>query len=70
MLDALSSPVRSWRGTLHGHSAVSDGTTSPENVYRRCRAGGYECICMYSPQLVERGAVGLRAWTNPLWLDG
>ncbi|MEO0915005.1 MAG: CehA/McbA family metallohydrolase [Pseudomonadota bacterium] len=46
MLDAFSSPGHFWRGNLHGHSTVSDGALSPEEVCQRYKAEGYDFICL------------------------
>lgn len=53
MLDAFSSSGRFWRGNLHGHSTVSDGALSPEEVCQRYKAEGYDFICL-SDHFMER----------------
>ncbi|MEM1383829.1 MAG: CehA/McbA family metallohydrolase [Pseudomonadota bacterium] len=53
MLDAFSGPGRFWRGNLHGHSTVSDGEASAEDVCRRYEAEGYDFICL-SDHFMER----------------
>ncbi|MFV0293250.1 MAG: CehA/McbA family metallohydrolase [Paracoccus sp. (in: a-proteobacteria)] len=39
-------PGRFWRGNLHGHSNLSDGVLSPEEVCRRYAAEGYDFTCV------------------------
>lgn len=46
MLTTFSSPGRFWRGNLHGHSTVSDGAISPDEVCRRYQAEGYDFLCL------------------------
>jgi len=46
MLDPFTSPGRFWRGNLHGHSTVSDGEASVEDICRRYDAEGYDFICL------------------------
>lgn len=46
MLDAFSSPGHFWRGNLHGHSNVSDGEATPEEVCDRYQEEGYDFICL------------------------
>jgi hypothetical protein len=45
MIDTLfDMPGRFYRGSIHGHSNMSDGALSPEEVCRRYRAKGYDFI--------------------------
>ncbi len=53
MLEAFSAPGRFWRGNLHGHSTMSDGKISPEDVVRRYHQAGYDFICL-SDHFMER----------------
>lgn len=39
-------PGRFWRGNLHGHSNLSDGCLTPEEVCRRYAAEGYDFTCV------------------------
>ena len=39
-------PGRFWRGNLHGHSTLSDGTLTPDEVCRRYREAGYDFISL------------------------
>lgn len=42
----FESPGRFWRGNLHGHSNLSDGCLTPEEVCRRYAAEGYDFTCV------------------------
>ena len=50
---AFSEPGRFYRGNLHTHSTLSDGTLEPEEVCRRYAAEGYDFLCL-SEHLVGR----------------
>lgn len=42
----FDAPGRFWRGNLHGHSNLSDGCLTPEEVCRRYAAEGYDFTCV------------------------
>lgn len=42
----FAQPGRFWRGNLHGHSTLSDGGFSPEEVCRRYQEAGYDFISL------------------------
>ena len=42
----FDTPGRFWRGNLHGHSNLSDGCLTPEEVCRRYAAEGYDFTCV------------------------
>ncbi|WBU54475.1 PHP domain-containing protein [Paracoccus sp. SCSIO 75233] len=42
----FDAPGRFWRGNLHGHSNLSDGSLTPEEVCRRYAAEGYDFTCV------------------------
>lgn len=42
----FDAPGRWWRGNLHGHSNLSDGVLTPEEVCRRYAAEGYDFTCV------------------------
>jgi predicted metal-dependent phosphoesterase TrpH len=42
----FSQPGRFWRGNLHGHSTLSDGGFSPEEVCRRYQEEGFDFISL------------------------
>lgn len=46
MLNATAAPGRYWKGNLHGHSSLSDGALSPQEVCARYRAAGYDFIAL------------------------
>lgn len=45
-LSAYSAAGQFWRGNLHTHSNLSDGSLSPEEVCRRYKAEGYDFISL------------------------
>ncbi len=46
MLTATAAPGRYWKGNLHGHSTLSDGALSPQEVCARYREAGYDFIAL------------------------
>lgn len=44
MMNAFEAPGRFWRGNLHGHSNLSDGALSPQDVCEAYRREGYDFI--------------------------
>jgi predicted metal-dependent phosphoesterase TrpH len=46
ILPAFASPGRFYRGNLHTHSTLSDGTLAPKEVCRRYKAEGYDFIAL------------------------
>lgn len=50
---AFAANGRFWRGNLHTHSTLSDGTLAPREVCRRYAAEGYDFICL-SDHMVGR----------------
>jgi hypothetical protein len=46
MFEALEGEGRFWRGNLHGHSTLSDGALSPEEVCARYREEGYDFVAV------------------------